>query len=579
MFHILPTLVVLVLFLSLTVWGWSTTRHNKQEEIDRTISARSNEVEQAITKRFSVYEEILRGGVGLFAASEQVGVSEWQRYISLFDLQNRYPGSVTVGYIAVVADKDIAAYTDQQRQTNVPDFTVVVDANSDQRAILQYIEPLTERGKVALGHDIYSDVSRRHAMEKARDTGTAVISDRVRLVVDKIDNQDAAPAFAMYMPVYSSGRIPPTLQQRQAMLTGYVYAPFRGAAVLGGVFADKPKHVEFRIYSEQAQSDKMLYESPQFASLSQQQGAISYQQDLLVNQAHWIIDYRFSPEIVSSVIRNRPINALIFGSLVSVLVAGLVWVLLVARTRALASLKEREIQSAKDDLLSLASHQLRTPATGVKQYIGMVIEGYAGRLKPDQRAYLEKAYQSNERQLHIINDLLYVAKADAGRIVLAKREVHLKELLKDIVSEQKGLAREKNISLRLKVPRKNMSVFADKHCLRMAIENLLNNALKYTPEKGKVVIEGYEKDGQVCVSVKDTGVGIAAGDMALLFNRFSRIPNELSGQTSGSGIGLYLAKHLVELHEGTISVDSVVKKGTTFTICLAKYTSPLNSGA
>lgn len=230
--------------------------------------------------------------------------------------------------------------------------------------------------------------------------------------------------------------------------------------------------------------------------------------------------------------------------------------------------KEKAVELAKDELLSLASHQLRTPATGVKQYVGMVLQGFSGKVPATQRKLLEKAYASNDRQLRIINEILHLAKIDSGRIVLAKQLTNLNELVKDIVNEQKPDIEAAKHTIEVELPKEPMIIHADTHMLRMAIENLLSNAIKYTPSGGHIGVRVFKEGPYACISIIDTGVGIDPSDKEKVFRQFSRLSNELSQQVGGTGIGLYLAKHLVELHNGHISMESEPGRGSVFTIAM-----------
>jgi PAS domain S-box-containing protein len=227
-----------------------------------------------------------------------------------------------------------------------------------------------------------------------------------------------------------------------------------------------------------------------------------------------------------------------------------------------------ELNDAKDEFISLASHQLRTPATGVKQFIGMLLENYFGELTDDQRTMLEYAYESNERQLEVINDLLKVAQVDAGKVVLSRQKSDLADMLEDIMQEQRAqFARRKQ---RVVLDRPKAPVFArvDPRRIRMVVENLIDNASKYTPDgKGITVsIDKSQKGKSVKIEVKDQGVGIAKEDISKLFQKFSRLENPLSIQVGGTGIGLYWAKKIVDLHSGTIKLKSKQGKGTVFTV-------------
>jgi len=227
-----------------------------------------------------------------------------------------------------------------------------------------------------------------------------------------------------------------------------------------------------------------------------------------------------------------------------------------------------ELNKAKDDFISLASHQLRTPATGVKQYVGMVLEGFAGEVPGHLRDFLSKAYDSNERQLSIVNDLLQVAQLDAGNMKLQKHRTDLVAMLRSIINEQASKYKQRNQQLDFRTETPAIYANLDAGRMRMVFENLIDNASKYTPEGKRVVVRIFERDGQLAVSVKDEGVGIAERDVEKIFEKFSRVANDRSELVGGSGLGLYWVKRIVDLHDGTIEVLSKPEKGSEFVICM-----------
>jgi PAS domain S-box-containing protein len=227
---------------------------------------------------------------------------------------------------------------------------------------------------------------------------------------------------------------------------------------------------------------------------------------------------------------------------------------------------ELAVDRVKSEFLSLASHQLRTPATAVKNYIAMLRDGYAGDLNEAQHAYASKAYDNNERQLAIVSDLLLVATTESKSLVLRKAKTNLCDLVKEVVDQYAGVLKNKNQKLAVNLPSDETTLDVDPSYFKMVVDNLLSNASKYTPQGGDVAIGLSRRGNEIRLTVSDTGVGIAPSDMGKLFKKFTRIDNSLSSEVGGSGIGLYLLKQIVELHNGRISVKSRPGKGTTFTV-------------
>jgi signal transduction histidine kinase len=230
-----------------------------------------------------------------------------------------------------------------------------------------------------------------------------------------------------------------------------------------------------------------------------------------------------------------------------------------------------ELNRTKDEFISLASHQHRTPATGVKQYVGMVLEGFMGNISEAQRTILTRAYESNERQLRIVSDLLKVAQVDAGKVNLRKDSVNLVALIKDVIKEQQATYKQRQQKVKLTHRGAIILATIDRDRMRMVLENLLDNASKYS-DTGKTVQVEIEdvSDESVCVRIQDKGVGIAPEDQGKMFEKFSRIHNPLSTHVGGTGLGLYWAKKIVDLHGGKIEFVSEENKGTTFSIYLPK---------
>jgi PAS domain S-box-containing protein len=227
-----------------------------------------------------------------------------------------------------------------------------------------------------------------------------------------------------------------------------------------------------------------------------------------------------------------------------------------------------QLNSSKDEFISLASHQLRTPATSIKQYLGMLLEGFLGELSPEQLHHILKAYQSNERQICIVNNLLKVAQIDSGKVTLRKTPTDILALLQDIAEDQRESFTKRSQRISVTAPSTLPPAWIDANYVRMALDNIVDNASKYTPESGEIAISARARGDSVIIIIKDSGVGIAEPDIKRLFQKFSRIPNSLSDTVGGSGLGLYWVFRVLKLHGGSISVKSKLGEGTAFEVAL-----------
>jgi PAS domain S-box-containing protein len=230
--------------------------------------------------------------------------------------------------------------------------------------------------------------------------------------------------------------------------------------------------------------------------------------------------------------------------------------------------KAKELDQARTEFVSLSSHQLRTPATAVKQYLSLLIEGYGGTLNKDQSLFLQTAYESNNRQLAIVDDLLNIAQIDSGNLKLRKSKIDLVQTLSSITAEQVIKLKDKKQSINIKTKVKNLYCQVDERRLRMALDNIIDNASKYTPDGGKVTVSLSRSENRIGIEIADNGIGIAKKDIPKIFKKFSRIEHADAAAQSGTGLGLYLAKKIIDLHGGKIKIESVLGKGTKFIITL-----------
>jgi signal transduction histidine kinase len=225
----------------------------------------------------------------------------------------------------------------------------------------------------------------------------------------------------------------------------------------------------------------------------------------------------------------------------------------------------RELDRLKDEFLSLVSHELRTPLTSIRGYLDLVLAGEAGEINAEQRRFLDAVERNSGRLLRLVGDLLFVAQADAGRLSLERGSVDLSELAAHCVEEAAPAATEKSVSLVLlaePVP----SLVGDRGRLAQVLDNLVSNALKFTPEGGSVQVRTRADGNQVVLEVEDSGIGIPAADQPRLFERFFRSAVAEDQAIPGTGLGLAIVKAIVEAHAGQISISSREGNGTTFRV-------------
>jgi signal transduction histidine kinase len=227
--------------------------------------------------------------------------------------------------------------------------------------------------------------------------------------------------------------------------------------------------------------------------------------------------------------------------------------------------RDKLIEKLKTEFVSVAAHQLRTPLSAIKWTLRMILDGEVGEITDEQREFLEKTYEANERMILLINDLLNVAKIEEGRYFYRAYLTDLEPIVKSMVDYYQEEAKRKNIKLEfVKMSDYFPRVMIDPEKIKLAIQNLLDNALHYTPKGGSVTVTLIHGDKDVLCSIKDNGVGIPKSQQSRVFTKFFRAENVIRMQTEGSGLGLFIAKNIIEAHNGKIWFESEEGKGTTF---------------
>lgn len=225
----------------------------------------------------------------------------------------------------------------------------------------------------------------------------------------------------------------------------------------------------------------------------------------------------------------------------------------------------RHLDATKDEFMSIASHQLRTPLTSIKGYVSMILDGDLGKVSPAQKKVLKEAFDSSERMVNLISDFLNVSRLQTGKFVIDHVETNLEELvLHEVENLQQG-AKSREITLVAKPPKKSLPpLYIDDIKVRQVVMNFIDNALYYTKEKGTVTVSVAQRNGFAEVRVTDTGIGVPLKEQEQLFTKFFRATNAHKRRPDGTGVGLFLAKKVIDGHGGEIIFESKENKGSTF---------------
>lgn len=561
----IPAAIIFLALIAFALGSWQNASRTKEAQYNKAVGQRVTLAHDRLDERLNTSGTLLRAGNGLLYGSENVTTNEWQRFFSQVKGDEEFTGACIVGYAPIVTYEQKAAFETRLLSEGHSEGIVTSGAQQVMAPVLYATKFDNEAIAMPYGLDLYTNTTYTEAMNKARDSG--------KLTMTKVFVQPGTKnvkVVALFMPLYSQDTSVQTVDDRRAALRGFVYETININKLFFSLANEDEQALGITVVQSNS-SDKpaIIYTSPSMRAVSNTQNSAD---SIVLNEygQTWKLNFYADDDIVASSEQTNPASTLGLGIGLAVIASILAYMLLKYRTRIFAMAEEQKLQQAKDELLSLASHQLRTPATGVKQYVGMVLDGFGGPVPKEQAKLLEQAYKSNERQLQIINEFLYVAKLGSGSLTTTKHKFDLAPLVKDVIDEMKLEITEKRHRVQSKIP-KSLPLKADEHSVRMIIENILSNAIKYTQPGGKITVEVSQGNREAVVTIRDNGVGIARKDQKQLFKQFSRIPNELTNEVSGSGIGLYLAQQLAVRNGGKITVESELGQGSTFTLTLPNW--------
>jgi signal transduction histidine kinase len=224
----------------------------------------------------------------------------------------------------------------------------------------------------------------------------------------------------------------------------------------------------------------------------------------------------------------------------------------------------QKLDEAKDEFVSMASHQLRTPLTSVKGYLSMVLEGDVGKITATQRQLLSEAFTSSERMVHLINDFLNVSRIQTGKFMLEQRGVNLAKIIGQEVDSLQTTAAAHALRLQYRMPSHFPILYIDEGKIRQVVMNFVDNAIYYSRENSIITVSLEVEDGDALLKVHDTGIGVPLAEQAHLFTKFFRAANARKQRPDGTGVGLFLSKKVIAAHGGSMVFESVEGEGSTF---------------
>jgi signal transduction histidine kinase len=550
--------VILLAALILTAGAARYAAYSVEKEDSLQFTGAADRVRAGIDNRIDSYIAMLHGAAGLFAASTQVQFPEFRAYVERLEILKRYPGVQGIGFSRFVRPNERASLETAIR-AYIPSFHYWGARQAPELHAIVFLEPLDQKNLHAIGFNMFSESTRREAMMRARDEGGPAATRLVRLVQEDLSDRDAQAGFLIYEPVYRSGRIPSSVQARRADLFGFVYIPFRGDDLFNNILSsDDTAKIEFAVYDGTEVPRNLLHASGPM----DRPAAFTTNRTIDVAGRPWMLVFRSTPAFTEGSKTAFVSLTAVTGVTLSVLLFVVTRAQIRARESAeqtTAGLRQSEealraANQSKDEFLAIVSHELRTPLNAVV--------GWAAHA-------LEVIERNALAQARLVEDLLDISRAVAGRLRLERSDVDVRSILTAALDAVRPAATAGHIDLGFESAGDLGTIRADPARFQQIVQNLLANAIKFTKPGGRVRLEAVRTQPELTVRVRDTGIGISPAFLPFVFDPFRQADTSTTRAHSGVGLGLAIARHLVELHGGIIQASSDGEgKGTTFTVRL-----------
>lgn len=572
--------ISLVVTICVTYFYYSSAKAIDAQRFEN----RANKIKSEIQNHFDTYVALLRAGRGLIYASQEISKQEFSKFVENFNLRTEYPGVLAIGYSKVFTAGEKDNLIEKLKKQGVTDFTVYPDTPRSVYQSIIYIEPFDEQNKIALGFDMSSETIRRTAMEIARDSGEFAASGKVRLVQERENDKQAG--FLIYIPVYKSRSKPETLEERRKEIDGFIYSPFRAGDFVKEIIKDgNIDEVSFRVYDNELNENNLLAIGNETETFDD--SVLRRQNEVEFGSRKWIITYEPTAKFQQqSLIWWTPI-IFFMGLAISIILFFLslsqsrtnLNLVKTANELAIAgalvqNLLESEKKArenaensgrVKDEFLANVSHELRTPLNVIGGWVNIL---KMGNIEDETKKKAIEIINKNLRQqTKLVEQMLIFSDTDSFIELKNRKLFSFSELVEKCLEEFSGKFWEKSLILNKNIAA--AEIFGDAEKLKQAADCLLDNAVKFTPNGGTISVDLERTENQIVLKIKDTGEGISSEMLPFIFERFRQSDSSTVRKHTGLGLGLAIAKKIVESHQGTIAAESEgLEKGSIFIIKL-----------
>ena len=562
----------------------STTAAAVEVQARSAFAADTAQLHRQLQAGLDTYLEVVRVGAVLLSGDNEINGADFRRFVTGLQLPERYPGMEGIGFAQCVRRQDLGRLLRMFDLDGNP-VRLWPAAPRSEHCPTVFLEPGSSQNKPAIGFDLTSEAALQDAMAAARDSGQPRATAKLRDL--PVWEKGWRGNVVLFIPVYQSDARVTTTQAGPRALIGFVFSPLNSERLVQDILGSTRPSLAFDVYDGPVAEPNLLGRSPVVAVAPRYASTRSVH----VAGRDWLLSARSADEPVGMV-SQKARQTLAGGIALAFL---LLWVTR-AQVRAweTAARHEAELRAseqalrasesqaraadrAKDDFLAMLSHELRTPLNVVLGWTSML---RLGTLNQDRAARaLEIIERNAQHQAELIGDLLDVSRIVTGKLRLELRPVALAPIVSTAVESLRPTAQVKGITVSCAPFPDESTIRGDPDRLHQIAWNLISNAIKFTPPDGHVWVELTRDEHHVTCTVRDSGIGISAEFLPHVFERFRQADSSTTREHSGVGLGLAIARDLVELHAGTIEVRSEGReRGATFIVqfpTVAVTTAPL----
>lgn len=572
--------VCLLLTVGATYLSYTTSLNRDKLRFNGEISS----VEENLISKINSYETLLKATKGFVETNENMDRRKFAAFVKSFNLENDYGGVQGIGYTVRVDADNRENFIMEVREKGIPDFKIFPLAAKDEFQTIIYLEPLDFRNKRAIGFDMTSEKTRREAMFAARDSGTIMASGKVTLLQETDANVQSG--FLVYLPVYGSLETPPTIEERRDSLKGFIYSPFRAQDFLSDIMNAVPgQEIGVLIYDEVVAPENLLAQSqPDLLELDSRFESV---EELEFAGRKWQIVYKSIPSLYDHLSVDFSIPILAVGIVLSLFIFFITYLETSSRLKyqtlaenltiaeqekaqlleseQAARRRAEESVKAKNEFISTVSHELRTPLNAISGWT-RILKGEQIGAKTKERAFktIEKNIQT---QSNLIEELLDFSKIANVKQIENENEVDFSAVFANSIAKTQPNAQRKEINLEYENLLGSEKIRGNQKNIEKVFLKILENAVKFTPNKGNIKASIKREDGTIKFIVNDTGKGIKRDFLSKVFEGFSQEDSSSTRKFGGFGLGLTYSNHVIKHHGGKLEIISDGEnKGTTIVV-------------